>query len=872
LAKVQLKAFLDSNASALIVVGDSGVGKTNLLCQWALDLQAAGHGVFFYDCGGSIGPNIGREIASDLSLGDSDELSSALNRIGELASCGARQFILIFDDVNEFRGGDQAGPGEGLKHIDTLVGRLRDRNVRVVLSCSTPAWRQLERLGVTDLFWHRYFRSTGDESLLHLDLFTSQEFEAAYERYREFFQLQTPLSRLPAALHERLRNALLLRMLAEAYQGRNEPIAHEALTLGIFRRYYEERVRRRRDKLFLDDLAAEMLRQRQSMLLVDDLARHERLSLEILSEDPHASYYRLLDVGVLTETSGDLLQGDLVRFTFPRVGAFALAHHLWHQSGADSEIVSMLVCQAQEFPLAWDTARALLLLRKDPAAFADLAQSTNVELRELVVESLVELHCDEPAIAIDLIEQLLQMDSEEARRTGLKATYYIGPGARDIFLWAAIKGSPALRRAAKDTLYLIWRTDPDFTYGLLNELVARIGLGALPDLRNILEFIIDLSVTIYINHCEREDIVRQTTDLWYEVLKNRLRMDLLNTGILGPAFERLVFQAVASAFSKRITEVMPDEHFFNLPAEDKTCFKRVIPLVDPEVDLHSAAGDLAALLRSDMVIFNVLAILVLAIHAYHDFETTKPLLQSLFEDLGTHGRQWELFGFAVLLPDTPPAWVELLEEFTRRLIEEHPEVFYGEELDFLAQFDTVLMPLGLAYGKCGPSMPYFEALIGDGLRDGNQRQVERCLAGLGPVGFYYPEATFHTLRVAIPNFGDTDLQASLVRPLATMRTLHLDAVDIFLRQVGAEKAFQRSVSIATNVELVRRYIYTLGMYNNAVHQALFYPKMRRQILIGGLNALADAHSPQDFIANYTPVPIRMAREAGYRLSEWTLPE
>jgi hypothetical protein len=48
--------------------------------------------------------------------------------------------------------------------------------------------------------------------------------------------------------------------------------------------------------------------------------------------------------------------------------------------------------------------------------------------------------------------------------------------------------------------------------------------------------------------------------------------------------------------------------------------------------------------------------------------------------------------------------------------------------------------------------------------------------------------------------------------------------------------------------------------------------MRRHILMGGLNALADAQSPQDFIATYTPVPIRMVREAGYRLSEWTLPE
>ena len=874
-----LDAFLDSNALALIVVGAAGVGKTNLLCQWALDLLAAGHGVFFYDCGGSVGLDIERELAQDLALSDPEESLAALERIGEMAGREGRRFILIFDAVNEFRGTDHVGPEALLKRIDGIVGRLPDRNVRVVLACSTPAWNHLERVEATDLFWSRYFQPvqpTGEDSLLHLNVFTRKEFETAYERYRAFFHLQTPLAELPAGLHERLRAPLLLRMLAEAYQGRDEPIVHETLALSIMQRYYEDRVKRRKDQLFVDDLAGEMLHQRRSVLAIDDLARHDQLKPEILSDDPDSSYQRLLDRDILTETSGDLSLGDVVKFTYTRLGAYAMARHLLRRPGAGGDPLSTLVHEAREFPLAWDAALTLLLLRKDVAAFAELARSANVELRELAVESLVELHADEPATATDLILQLLQLDSEEARRTGLKAAYAIGPGARDVFLWAAVKGSPELRRAVKDTLYLIWRTDPDFTYGLMNEVVARIGLGALPDLRNILEFVIELSITIYINHCEREDIVQQTTDLWYEVLKNRLHLDLLNTGMLGPAFEKLIFQAVARAFSGRITALFTDQvpagRFFSLPAEEKAGFKRVVPLVDPQAELHPALDDVAALLRSEIAPFNYLAALVLTIHAYHDFDATAPLLRSLFDDLEAHGRLWELVGFAVLLPDTPPAWAELLEDFTRQLVEEHPAVFYGEEAGFLAQSDIALLPLGLAYGKRGPSMPYFEGLIRAGLSDGDWRQVERCLAGLGPVGFYYPDGVFHTLRAAIPDFCNTDLQAALIPPLAVMRTLHLDGVDIFLEQIGADETLRRSVSAAADVELVRRYIYTLGIHNNAVHQALFYPKMRRHILMGGLNALAEAQSPQDFVSNYTPVPIRMVREAGYRLSEWTLPK
>jgi hypothetical protein len=106
--------------------------------------------------------------------------------------------------------------------------------------------------------------------------------------------------------------------------------------------------------------------------------------------------------------------------------------------------------------------------------------------------------------------------------------------------------------------------------------------------------------------------------------------------------------------------------------------------------------------------------------------------------------------------------------------------------------------------------------------------------------------------------------------LATMRTLYLEDVDNFLNQIGAGDVFQHRVSSATDVELIKRYLYPLGIYNNAVHQAINYPYMRRELLIGGLTALADSRVQQDFIGKYSVVPMRMIREANFRLSQWTL--
>ncbi len=878
-AEGALAEFLHSGDRALLLVGDSGVGKTSLLCQWTLDLLAAEHAVFFYRCGGSLALEIEREIARDLLLDPQEDLLAALEQVAELAEGAGRRFVLVFDAINEFRSGTQAGPEALLKQIDGLVRHLPARNVSLVLSCSTPIWRQLERLGTAQLYWSYYFQP-GDEPLLRVERFTPEEMAQAYGRYRAVFGLRTPLEELPPALRERLRSPLLLRMLAETYRDRDERIAHDALALGIFRRYYEQRVRQRRDQLFAETLALALLQHRRAALPVDLLAQHSQIGPEVLSDDAGSTYYRLLDAGILTETSADGLQGDVVTFTYIRVGAYVLARALLRQAQIPADLVATLrtlLRDARDFPLAWDTARTILLMYKAADVPAELAGSTDVDLRELVAGALAELYADEPETAASLIRQLLQRDSEESRRTGLKAAYYIGPRARELFLWAATKGGPELRRATRDTLYLIWRTDPEFTYGLLRDLVGRIGLGALMDLRAIVEFVIDLSVTIYSNHCEQPSVVQQTNDLFYEMARNRLRMDLINTALLGQTIESLIFQAVATAFSKPImdtilfSEVVPPESFFALPLSERARLGRIAAFLDPASDLQAAREDLAALLAADAIFFNIAAATALAVHAYARFEATAPLARELFEAQAGNGRLWVLLSFCVLLPDTPAEWTPLLEELTARLFAENPETVYSGE-GMLGMLDILLLPLGLAYTKRQETLPLLELLIGDGLLRGDRRQVERVIAGLGAVGFYQPRAVFQTLRAALPDLGDPAAQDALVRPLATMRLLHFDDVDIFLGQIGAGEPLKRQVAAATDMDQIRRYIYWLGSFNNAVHQSLFYPRMRRQLAAGGLALLADAASPQDFTARYAAVAIRMLREAGFRLLEWTRPE
>jgi hypothetical protein len=289
--------------------------------------------------------------------------------------------------------------------------------------------------------------------------------------------------------------------------------------------------------------------------------------------------------------------------------------------------------------------------------------------------------------------------------------------------------------------------------------------------------------------------------------------------------------------------------------------------VDPARPISNAREDVKDLLERDVPFFNGAAAFVLAVHACADFPAVEPLHRELFAELTPHGRLWQLLGFAVLLPDTPPAWKELLEDFTRRILDEHRDPLQDE-----TAADLLCVPLGLAYGKRGEPMRLYDEWLRDGLARGDAAQVRQVLVGLGPVGFYFPDVVFATLRPLVADLVRGPHQQELSTTLAIIRTLHFDAVDGFLAQSGVEEAFRRRVSVAADVALVHGHIQLLGFYNNAVHLSLHYPRMRRVLSAGALALMAEAETSRDFVRQYTKDVFQLARETGFHILEWTRPE
>lgn len=888
-AEDELTRFLGSTASTLVVIGDSGVGKTSFLCHTALDLLAGGHAVLTYDCSSLADTEIEDEIARDLG-------TSALDELDREAAGANRNLVFVFDSLSDYRGSERNGALVLLRRIHALVTRLPGQNIRVILSCNTSAWDRLERLAPIR-FDRERFHHRGDDPYLRLTIFTDKEGDEAYARYRQVFDLESDLDAVPAAVRERLREPVLLRITAEAYRGVNQPLVAANLGVGIYQRYFDDRVSLPRETWLVDALAEQMLAQRTCALSMMDLARHEQLGPELLNEDPASSYSQLLDRGVLQEVRGDVRAGIVVKFLHTRVAAYALAANLLRRSLNVGETAADLVKQAAQFPLGWEVARTLLLLARDDAPFLTLAGSPDPEQRTLVVEALVEMHAQDAKTACALLQTLLDDRAEGPRRTALKAAYNIGPEARAFFLRAAIDGEPSMRESVKNTLYLIWRNEsaagrqsvtetlyliwrhaPGFTYDFLRSLLDEIRLRNVTKLPSILEFILDLAITIYINHCEEQVVIDKTADLLHDLAVNRLRLHIFNTGVLGSAVEKIVFRSIARVFGGQVLDWMmfaddvPVQAFFRLPAERRARLSRIADHYDPASILETAYDDIVSMLRDEMPIFPGSVAMAIGVHACHDFQHVEPFILRLWAESEAAEKRWLLFSFLVLLKNTPEEWIPFLEKLTRGYVDEHRDQFLDPPTAIARHLDLVLVPLGLAYGKRGGTMPLFEELLHDALDAKDMRLTARLIAALNGVGFYYPTALFDVLRPAFAKLDDEQIANALVTTLATVRTLHFDAVDQFLNAMDAPDAFRRRIDAAADVALVHRFIRVLGYYNNGVHLTTYYPRMRRCFSAGSLRILAVAQNPAQFIADYTLSAMRMLRDSKFRVKEWTLPE
>jgi hypothetical protein len=445
------QAFLEGDKNGFLVVGDSGTGKTNLLCHWVKEaLEREEAIVLFYNCAElptGEGSNLGDVVASRLKLEHFGALLAKLEH--ERAERGGR-FFLVLDGLNEHQAPLTLLNSLQQDVLKEVPAGLHDW-FRVVVSCRTEAWRRLERhfreVGL--------FHQTADGIGVQLPQFTAEELPAVYEKYREKHRLQTEFGELSEATKRFIADPLMLKFVAESYAEQELP--PDPRTVDVFDRYLKEKVgdpddseMDQQEKEVVARLVELMYHAKRAELSERELEEDEVIGQAVLaSQDVRSPYFRLLDKGVLTQVevgravpaAAALFGGERVgpetrvRFTYDRFFEHLLAFYVMPGEVTVERIRQLLEeADRARFVSLWGATKARLITymeqtpdAPDPSGVVvQLARDADHKQRGLLADALITQGITDPQrVSAFLRDDLLPLDSDSAGLVALLTAHQL---------------------------------------------------------------------------------------------------------------------------------------------------------------------------------------------------------------------------------------------------------------------------------------------------------------------------------------------------------------------------------------------------------------------------------------------------------------
>lgn len=478
-----LSNFLNSPQMGFFLTGESGIGKTNLLCKmvqtWSgQQPQPQGEQmrniILFYQGKGLFAQGtLEDRIIRDLFLE-----GSFVDLINRLAPTGWR-IILIVDGINE-----DEDPSQTLLALCQFVTRYarmfppkKDGPLfKVVFSFRTALLRKTLR-GLGHL--------SGDEtdSLFPLDVFMShqgdslaenaapyqfniepmdlKETGALYESYRAFpgildsvtgktrrFRPITPFSSLSKRGQEVLAQPWYLRVALETFNGRPLPVSLWAGKLleafcqaKIYGRNKKEQESFTDRARFVDEIVRLMRTQRRDSIERGDLAANPKLAYAVMELQLGLSpFLQLIDEGVLMEVVETEVHGRrerkrfLIRFVFESVLEYLLAEDILREANglsrlAGANIVSLLD-EAKDFEPMRGAIEIVLTeaaqRRKFRLLLDSLSRADQWTFSPIVVDVLSALESQGNRNFELLLNAVENTRSEQAQTVLVQASYHFG--------------------------------------------------------------------------------------------------------------------------------------------------------------------------------------------------------------------------------------------------------------------------------------------------------------------------------------------------------------------------------------------------------------------------------------------------------------
>ncbi len=600
--KDSFEDFLTSDKVCFVLTGKSGVGKSNFLLSLAEEYASKRPKtcLLMYN-GAKLNPQepitaiIGRDFSNQLVLTGRDfgpgiaDIWQEIARIDDVNNCIV---ILCIDAINE-----NLEAKAILSRIDELVEGSPWPWLKVVLTSRPEAWQSIKR-GVR-LADSRYYRQQGKEDLgvemesfsysEELKPFSRDELPLVYTKYYEVYRLRTSYLDLPSNAKVALQDPLILRLVADMYQGEEIP---NAIRLGeIYQEYINHLLKTERlaetDLRFLEhELMPFMIQWGRYSNKITAREINEaktiygRSLFDLIHNDGilssglriNQSYINLVDTEILMR-HGDAQEYD-IGFKFERFYDHYAGKRIQKLIEEVKEVHSVyiqLVREIQGHPYLWGAVKAALLAelkRENEELVIALCQSDDQSVKEMMVATLTDYgnegHLDLELLLTRLMSletteaasiaktsivgRLLHRESIEpprsilnARKTAIEVAGNIGD-IRTLQKGAMDRSSTVRTHAVRNTLQL-WRQDREHrqrstvgnrAFEVLRNLSKQIREGLLPNI-NVMEACAGIILPLFFEgyHGRDGNDDDLTSELW-QISRKGLE-DLLYIGQSGVA-------------------------------------------------------------------------------------------------------------------------------------------------------------------------------------------------------------------------------------------------------------------------------------------------------------------------------------------------
>lgn len=681
--------FLESEQKCFVLIGKSGVGKSNFVLDIANELHQTRNDIctLVYD-GSSVAAELGitESISSDFSdrlIISGRHVQNIWRDIAKIERMDDRLFVLFIDAINE-----NLHAKTLLRQLDEIVQKPWGW-LKVVFSSRPETWQSIKH-GVK-LSEALYYRSKSDTIGIELEPFSysermepfsRQELPAVYLKYQNLFELKTPYEKLEKNIRELLSDPLNLWIVAKTYQ--NQVIPQNLKVTELIERYITGLVST--ERINLEDL--QFLEQKLVPLLFEDNFYRNALTLseinsasgdlfnEIFSEQVlsdgrkvNQSFTNLLDSEILSK-EGEGSEQKII-FKYERFYEYFLGKKIWEHSNTfiptQYTFFQEKIEATNDFPFLWGAVRNALvyeLKENGTDIVLRLCFTEKQRIKEMAVSVLTEYGKDHDTDVGSILEILILEKTQKTYfkkirslsfnpksitnlciQNGQKIAVEVASNLQIPWILQAglLHSNPTIRTAAVRYTYYLWRLNQELGFKILENLIQYITNYAIfPNFRAI-ESIVGLSSLIFFYHYKDPLNSKKLQSVWKEIIFKIFHIKETSNirGVSNKFLRKRIFWFIFTIIFKLLHESRVQGNvdyqrlisFFKLKASYKKLYKKLTHYIDVTHDYVSEEfeSDLLSVIEvNDLLIWTV-TLMGLSAHTMNASISLLPFLRKFFE-------------------------------------------------------------------------------------------------------------------------------------------------------------------------------------------------------------------------------------------------